>query len=516
MSSVEFQPTRRATVIPLAVVGVGLVGMVAASIADKGAAPAAGLLVLLSVLAAGHRFVLRWEVLVGIVIVVVLAIPIKRYEFVASLPFDLEPYRIAIAIVIALWTAALLVDPDVRLQRSALDGPLLLFGLAVVASVVLNPGGITQFSRITSIAGEDFGGFVFDATQIPYMDVSTNVAKELLFLASFYLAFYFIVSVIRTPAAIHAVLKTLVAGAAAVAVFAIVERRTNYNIFDHLEGWIPLLNFEGAQEGVSRGGGRLRVYASAQHPIAAAALFVVVAPVSIYLSYLTRRRFWYLASTVLILGALASVSRTSVTMLAAALLLFAVLRPAIVKPLLLMMLPALIVVHLAVPGAIGGLRQSFFPSQGLVADQTEYGGRLSSRRLDPQFDIIKAQPLFGQGYGTRITAGLDRNARILDNQWLGTAVETGLVGFAAWVWLFVRILRRAGGAARADMSLRGWLLTALAGSALAFAVGMLTFDAFSFIQVTFVMFVLLALGASTLACREGWPTIPDEQNASVG
>jgi len=35
----------------------------------------------------------------------------------------------------------------------------------------------------------------------------------------------------------------------------------------------------------------------------------------------------------------------------------------------------------------------------------------------------------------------------------------------------------------------------------AFAVGMLTYDAFSFIQVTFVLFVLLALGAVTL--RDG-------------
>ena len=128
-----------------------------------------------------------------------------------------------------------------------------------------------------------------------------------------------------------------------------------------------------------------------------------------------------------------------------------------------------------------------------------------SDRLGPQFDAIKAQPAFGQGYGTRITDGPELNSRILDNEWLSTAVETGLVGVAAWLWLFVRFVRRAGGEAKRDTSGRGWLLTALAGSAAAFAVGMLTFDAFSFIQATFVFFVLLAVGASTLAYRGPWP-----------
>jgi O-antigen ligase len=192
-------------------------------------------------------------------------------------------------------------------------------------------------------------------------------------------------------------------------------------------------------------------------------------------------------------------------MLIAVAVVFLILRPAVMKRLWVFLLPALIVVHLALPGAIGGLRQSFFPSEGIVADQTEHGGRISSKRLDPQFDIIKAQPAFGQGYGTRVTAGDNQNARILDNQWLGTAVETGLVGIFAWAWLFVRFIRRAGSTAKRDLSARGWLLTALASSVVAFAVGMFTFDAFSFIQVAFVLFVLLALGASTLACNERWP-----------
>lgn len=483
--------------------------LIAAVITGKGAAPVAASLAALSLLAVSHRVLLRWEALVGFVVIVVLAIPIKRYGFAVSLPFDLEPYRIAIAIVIGFWILALLVDPAIRLRGSAIDAPLALLGLTIVASVASNPGAITQFSTVTSFVGEDFGGFLFDATQIPYVDVSSNVAKELLIFASLLLVFYFVVSVIRTPAAIHSVLKTIVIGAAFVAALAIVERRTRYNVFNHLEGWIPLISFEGVTEDLARGG-RLRVYASAQHPIALAALLCIVTPISVYLSYVTRRWLWYAATAALVLGALATVSRTSVTMLAAIALVFLVLRPQVLKPLLVAILPVLIVVHLVLPGAIGSLRAAFFPQEGLLADQTVYGGRISAKRLGPQFDIVKAQPLFGQGYGTRVTAGPDANARILDNQWLATAVETGLAGVVAWVWIFLRFLRRAGGAAKGDTSARGWLLTALSGSAAAFSVGMLTFDAFSFIQVTFIMFVLLALGASTLACREGWPEVVAE------
>jgi len=506
VSSVELRSAGRGAFFPATLVMSGLAVLGLATLSGRAVAPAAGLLVVVTVLAAAHRFMLRWEVLVATLLVVVLVIPIKRYEFVVSLPFDLEPYRIVTATLIALWIAALLVDPDVRLRRSALDGPLLFFGLAVIASVALNPESITRFNLVGSFIGTGVGDRVIDFSQVPYLDVSDNVTKELLFLASFYLAFYFIVSVIRTPDAIHVVLKTLVAGAAAVALFAFVERRTGYNVFDHLESWIPLLNFEGGltESAISRAG-RLRVYGPAQHPIALAALFAMTLPSSVYLAYLTRRWIWYASSVFLTLGALATVSRTSITMLIAVAAVFLILRPAAMKRVWLLLLPALVVVHLAIPGTIGGLRQAFFPPEGIVASQTEHGGRISAKRLRPQLDIIKAQPALGQGYGTRVTAGESQNARILDNQWLGTAVETGFVGVLAWVWLFVRFIRRAGGAAKRDVSPRGLLLTALASSVAALAVGMFTFDAFSFIQAVFVLFALFALGSSTLAYHGPWP-----------
>lgn len=506
MGNTHFRPTGAVELFPAAMIFAGLGVLAAATVAGRAVAPAAGLLVLISLVAVAHRFLLRWDVLIAILVLVVLLIPIKRYEFGVSLPFDLEPYRVYLALLIGLWLGALLADPRVSMRSSLLDAPLALIYLAVVGSVVVNPDNITRLDVIRSFVGTKAADVIRDATRIPYADVSATVAKALLFLSSVFLAYYLIVSLVRTPQAILRVVRVLVLGSAGVAVSAIVERRTGYNVFDHLQGVVPLLSFEGGLEeaGIARGG-RLRVYASAQHPIALAALFVMVLPLSVYLARRSKQALWIATSAALALGALATVSRTSVTMLAAVGVVFLVLRRAALKRVALLALPVLIVVHLALPGTIGSLRQAFFPSEGLVTDQSEFGGRLSSERLDPQFEIIKQQPALGQGYGTRITSGPGQNARVLDNQWLSTAVETGLLGLAAWIWLFVRFVRRAGGEARRDLGDRGWLLTCLTASVVAYAVGMLTFDSLSFIQAMFVFFVILALGSAVIACRDEWP-----------
>lgn len=477
--------------------------LAAAVVAGTAAKPVVALVLVTSIVAVSYRALSRWHTLVGGIGLIILFIPIKRYEFAGvSLPLDLEPYRVAVAVVIALWISSLLIDRRVTLRASGFEAPLLLFGLALVGSVV------TNFDRILAL------------------DVAGNVTKELLFVVSFFLFFYFVVSVIREPRAIHRVLGTLVGGAAVVAVFTIVERRTGYNVFNHLSGVLPLLEFRGAldAEGIARAG-RLRTYASAQHPIALAGMLVMVVPLALYLAHYTRRWIWAAAAVLISFGALATVSRTSITMLATVALVFLWLRPRSVKKLLPLLLPAAIAVHLALPGVIGGIRQAFFPPEGLIADQTQYGGRISGRRLGPQFDVIGAQPAFGQGYGTRVvTSEKEReitrlpgqrtyevNAKILDNQWLGTAVETGLVGVFAWIWLFGRFIRRAGREARDDDSPRGWLLTALTASMASAAVGMFTFDMFSFIQVTFMLYFVAALGACTLAYRGEWSEAQGQQ-----
>jgi len=193
-------------------------------------------------------------------------------------------------------------------------------------------------------------------------------------------------------------------------------------------------------------------------------------------------------------------------MLLVVILVFLWLRPRETKRLWPAVFPILLAVHVAVPGAIGTLRASFFPSGGLLKEQSTVvrgnelraDGRLA--KVGPSLKQWEEKPLFGLGTGTRVVGFQVKfnNAFILDDQWLGTLLDVGALGIGAYLWLFFRAVRRCGRAAKEDETPRGWLLTGLAAAMAAFAVGMLTFDAFSFIQVTFIFWILLSLSAVVL------------------
>jgi hypothetical protein len=446
---------------------------------------------LVAVLAAGYRSLLQWRMLVAVLILVILLIPIKRYRIAADFPFELEPYRIAVALIAAAWFSSLLIDPRARLRATGFEAPLALILLAAIGSVVMNS------TRISALAVDD------------------KVLKGLTFLASFMLVVYLIASVIRTRRNVDLMLKVLVGGGAAVALLAVIEARLGFNLFDRL-GALPFLEPASVVE-INERGGRLRAYGPAQHPIALSAGLVVLIPPGIYLAWSANDRRWWIAVFLLALGALTTMSRTGVVMLVVVALVFLWLRPRETKRLWPFLLPALLVVHFALPGTIGGLKASFFPEEGLLADQSQSVGSRGQGRvadLGPAIDEWSQNPLLGQGYASRVVDGENPNAQILDNQWLASLLETGLLGVLGIAWLFWRSVRRLGAAAKRNVSPQGSLFVGLAASIAAFAIGMLTFDAFSFIQVTFFLFMLLAVAASALAMerREGWDLAPPAQD----
>ena len=107
----------------------------------------------------------------------------------------------------------------------------------------------------------------------------------------------------------------------------------------------------------------------------------------------------------------------------------------------------------------------------------------------------------GQGTGTRIVIGERKNTRLLDNQWLGTLLDAGLLGVVGFAWLLGRFVVRLSVASfRAGED--GVLLAALAAAVFSYMVGMFTYDALSFTQVTVVLFVLLGIGSSLALARE--------------
>jgi O-antigen ligase len=183
------------------------------------------------------------------------------------------------------------------------------------------------------------------------------------------------------------------------------------------------------------------------------------------------------------------------------------LRPTDVKRFAPLLIPAVCALYFALPHTLGSFYSAFFPKGGLIADQSTTvtgnsagaDGRLAD--IGPSLHEWAQKPVFGEGFGSRVvsrdvnTAPDVPRSRLLDDQWLGSLLEIGFVGICALLWLFIRPIRRMSRIAREDDGDDGWLAAALAASLFGFAIGMLTFDALGFVQVTITFFLLLALSS---------------------
>jgi O-Antigen ligase len=462
-----------------AILVAGSFAMIAATVFAGGPIPVVCATVALgAALVAWHQSMLRWPAIVGLLVAIILFIPVGRYSIPLNLPFGMELYRLAVAFVLAIWAGALLVDSNVRLRRSPFDLPIVI------------------------VIGATFGSIAVNLSRV--VPLQAAVLKKATFFLSFVLVYYFVVSVVRSRRTVEALMKFLVAGAAAVAVFAIVEQRSGFNIFDQVGRVLPFMEFAGRVEADRYG--LVRATASSAHPIELGVLLALSIPLGIALGYGSGRR-WWIPTAIVAIGVMSTASRTPILVCLASGLVMLLLRPWDVKKLFPLLLPMIVVVKLAVPGSIATVKNAFFPPGGLVqeastlsrgSDPLLAGGRV--RQLGPSLQEASRTPLLGQGWGTRQT-GFDnplRNAPILDNQWLGLALELGLFGVVGWALLLFRSASSLGRASRRRAGPDGWLPTGLAASIVGFGFGMFTFDAFAFIQVTFIFWILLALGASLL------------------
>ncbi len=435
----------------------------------------------LMVLAVFHVQLLSWKSLLGLTLVTILFVPIRRYSLPASLPLQLELYRIVTAVVILFWLLSIMADSKVTFRKTGLELPIGCYLAAILLSLCVNPGRANA--------------------------VGSFVVKNLMFFISFFVILYIIVSVVRTAAQIDLLVRVLVIGGSVVAFFALVDVQTQYNVFNHLSSVFPFLRYDpNGAEPIARGGA-LRVYGSAQHPIAMGAAFALLLPLAIYLAHSTRKRLWWLAATLMLLGLFATRSRTGIIMLIVIVIVFLVLRPRETRRWWPALIPIAILVHFALPGTIGSIRDSFFPQGGLIAQEDK--NNVGSGRLATFWPAIHSEftpnPMLGEGAFTRVTVPTTEvnvaNAPILDDQWLGILLDTGVVGFLSLLWVFVRSVRRMGKAAKRDLSPRGWLLVGTTASVVAYMVSMLTYDSFAFIQATVLLFVVLGIGIAALRSK---------------
>jgi polysaccharide biosynthesis protein PslJ len=464
------------------VIGLSLAGILALTLGDGPANLALGLVVVGLVLAAYQRVLLAWPTMLGLILVVIMFVPIRRYTVSGNLPFELEPYRILIAVVLGFWLCAVAADPRVRVRASGLEAPIGALLVAMLLSMAVN------LPRVNA--------------------AGSTVIKNFTFFLSYVLVLYFVVSIVRSRRDLDRVIVLLVAGGTILAVAALVEWRTSTNLFNWYSHAAPFLHY--VDEGIAqtRGSG-FRARASAQHPIALTAALVMLLPLALYLYERHRNRIWLAAAALLALGALSTGSRTGMVMLMALLVSFLCIRFRDTVRLLPLLLPMIIVVQVAMPGTLGTMKSMLNPSY-LIKEQSYDQGASAGRAADlgPALDRWATKPFLGSGFGTTVAdpnAPKESEKQILDDQWLGSLLEIGAIGALALLWLYVRAARRLTAIARTRSGPDAWLATALAAAIISFAAGMLTFDAFAFIQVTFLAFVLLALSAvaARAMAREG-------------
>ena len=231
----------------------------------------------------------------------------------------------------------------------------------------------------------------------------------------------------------------------------------------------------------------------------------MIVPLAIYLARCYAQRRWIACALVLSIGAVSTVSRTGIVMFVVIGLVYLWLRPARPNGCGLRLVPALIVIHFAVPGTLGSIKNSFMPTGWARSRAGAQAGQSGSGRLadlGPGIRRMEAAASCGPGLGHArglVVRFLERQRTSWTTSGSGRSSRPACSASSAGSGSSGGAVRRFGREAKQDDGPRGWLLASITASVAAYAVGMVTYDAFSFIQVTFLLFILVGLGTALIA-----------------
>ena len=439
-------------------------------------------LLVLALLVIFRRFVFAWSTAIVLLVAVIMFVPARRYAIPIPLPFQLEPYRLVLIIVLVALIVALLTKPDFRWRPVAFGVPISILLVTVVVSFVVNGMDLANAGLVeTAIGG----------------------ITQLLLMLSVFFAFR---QLLRSERDVMLLVTVLTWAGVIVSFFALIERVARTNVFLMLGSFLPLtLLREGGD--VSRAG-VARAFGSAQHPIALAVALCLLIPLAIYLAKYAgwptnaiNRRIVYAGAVVMLFGGvLAAISRTAVVVLGVMFLVALVFHPRVAAVLFAIAFPLVVLAAVVVPRVFDKMVLSFLDVDSLVASQYTSAGMGGAGRLadlEPAFREVAQRPFFGSGFGSRIVIGDEANAFILDNQFLGTLMETGalgVIGLAAFLLVPpIMLLRFAFGQAleRRHAALAFTVAVSIAG----YIAAIFFYDAFGFFQTFFILCMLLAVGA---------------------
>ncbi len=444
---------------------------------------AGGVMIGVAVLYLGRKAIFSFTGGLVILVAIIMFIPVRRWSLPIPLDFALEPYRVILVLLVLVILGALLVDKKRTWQPVAFGWPIGIFFASLVISIPMNGTELVQ----QGLASDAVGAVVNYAILLS--------------------TFYVVRQLLTRETLVIGLATGLVWCGAIVAAFATFERVTRFNVFLRLDSFLPLIALREEAEAFRAGG--YRSYGSAQHPIALSVMLCMLIPLAIYLAKygkwprneLSRRILYGMVTGVLLCGVLSAVSRTAVVVLAVMFLVTLIFRPWLGLLLVAFGLPALVLGFLAVPKVFDTLLLSFLDIDGLVASQqTSPGFRGAGRLADlgPSLEQFVVRPFFGTGVGSRIVVGDEQNAYILDNQVLGSMLETGAVGVIGVAALtlipLIMILRWTLTVARNDPRF-GFLGFAIVVSGAGYTAALFFYDAFGFYQTFFVLCILYAIAA---------------------
>jgi hypothetical protein len=389
--------------------------------------------------------------------------------------------------------------------NSSLDRPVLvaiatlwLLSLAIVSGAARPRLKLTRVHfAMLAFFGLCCMSIALDGHALASMDEISLVLKKLALLASYILFFIVVASVIR-PREVPRYAVLMVCLGVIVAVSTVIEYRLHYNVFYALWGKILPITIP-AEFDAPDSLGRLTVFGPTSQPLELAALLAMVLPFALlgFIDSATRRRrvLYALAIGLLLAGGVATSRKTSLVAPAAAILMLVAYRPrAVVRSLAGLAVVLGIVVHLTSPGALGSvvaqLEPGKFNSALTTSDRTE--------RYDAVRPDVISHPLLGRGYES-----YDPHVyRILDNEYLGLLITTGLLGVLAYLAIFGAMMSSAHRTIRGPDPVRASLALAAFASVGVIAVASALFDVLSFPHVPYL---LCFVGAMIVALREPSP-----------
>jgi polysaccharide biosynthesis protein PslJ len=250
---------------------------------------------------------------------------------------------------------------------------------------------------------------------------------------------------------------------------------------------IPGLTSTGAA-GVELRQGFVRADATAMHPLEYATVLAMFLPFCLTLAIYDKHRSafmrWFPVATITFSTVL-SVTRSALIGVAAVFVVLFPSWPAKVRnAMALALVSGGLVVYLVVPGMGNAITTMFLGEDSSVDSRVNGYGTVMA--------FAGVNPWFGRGFGTFLPS-----YRILDNQFLVTLIETGIIGLVSVLLIFMTILSSgiAGNRRLENQPMRA-LGVAFAASAVAGALIFGFFDAFAFPQACNTLFLVAGLAGA--------------------